>query len=289
MSQKPSLLIYGSCQGEYLAHVARYLSGVTDRYNIKLIALQQVTEQDWETRYDEAFFADVRVVWNQVESGEPTIHRRILESRLRPDCQVVKFPPLILLCLWPFSGSDPRVAASSDYVYPWSDSIAASLAPSLTGEDPPDDELFARYMRLTTEKMPDLERRLRLDATRVRAVDALADIKVWDWVEAHFRTTRLFHAATHLTALPFVYLLHRLLALTDGLSPAGIARARQEMTFLMRGNHGQDIEVVPVHPLVAERMGLTWYEPEARHRWHSHAWTYREYILKYIRWEPFLP
>ena len=99
----------------------------------------------------------------------------------------------------------------------------------------------------------------------------------------------LFHTVSHLTALPFGYLVPRLLALTGDLSPAQIARAQQEAAFLMRGNHGQDIEAVPVHPLIAERMGLTWHDAAARHPWHSHAWSYREYILKYIRWEPFLP
>ena len=99
----------------------------------------------------------------------------------------------------------------------------------------------------------------------------------------------LFHTVSHLTALPFGYLVPRLLALTGDLSPAQIVRAQQEAAFLMRGNHGQDIEAVPVHPLIAERMGLTWHDAAARHPWHSHAWSYREYILKYIRWEPFLP
>lgn len=286
---KPSILIYGNCQGEHMTHVARRLTDVHEKFDIKVIPPHLVTERDWETRYTESFFTGVRVVWNQTESGEPNMHRRMLESRLPPGCQTVSFPPLILLCLWPFSGSDPRLANSADYVYPWPDSIAASLAPWVTGEDPPDDVLFAEYMRLTTEKMPDLERRLRLDATRARAVDDLADIKMWDWIEENFRTRKLFHTSSHLTALPFAYLVTRLLGLTGDLTPLQIVRAQQEAAFLMRGNHGQIIETVPVHPLIAERMGLTWHDPHGRHRWHSHDWTYREYILKYIRWEPFLP
>ena len=289
MSAKPSILIYGNCQGEHLAHIARQLTDVREAFGIKVIPLQHVTERDWETRYNEAFFADVRVVWNQVESGEATVHRGILESRLPPNCQSIKFPPMIQLSVWPFSGSDPRIAAATDYVYPWADSIAASLAPSVTGEDPPDDVLFAEYMRLSTDKMPDLECRLRLDASRARAGDELADIKMWDWIEENFRTTQLFHTSTHLTALPFAYLVPRLLALTGDLSVAQVAGAQREGAFPMRGNRGQDIETVPVHPLIAERMGLAWYDPNARHRWHSHFWTYREYILKYIRWEPFMP
>ena len=285
---KPSILIYGNCQGEHLAHFTRHLTDVREKFGVKLIPPHLVTRQDWESRYDEAFFADVRVLWNQTETGEPTENRRMLEARLPPGVQVVNFPPVILLCLWPFSGSDPRVATAGDYVYPWPDSIAASLSPDVTGEDPPDDELYARYMGLSTEKMPDLERRLRLDGTRARAVEALSDIKIWDWVEENFRTKQLFHTSTHLAAAPFGYLLHRLIALTEGFTPVEIMRAQREIAFLIRGNHGQDVEIVPVHPLIAERMGLTWYDPAAKHKWRSYYWTHREYILKYIRWEPFI-
>ena len=289
MSAKPSLLIYGNCQGEHIAHIARQLTDVRERFDVKVIPLQQVTEADWQTRYNETFFANVRVLWNQVETGDPSPHRLTLRDRLPPGCQTVNFPPLMLLCLWPFSGADPRIAAGGDYVYPWADSIAASLAPSVTGEDKPDDLLFAEYLRLSTEKMPDLERRLRLDATCGRAADALADIAMWDWMEARLRTTPLFHTATHLTASPLAHLVPRLLGLTGALSASQIAGAQREAAFLMRGNRGQDIEAVPVHPLVAERLGLRWYDPDSRHRWHSHLWTYREYVLNYIRWEPFMP
>ena len=163
---KPSILIYGNCQGEHIAHVAQYLPGLREKFNIKVIMLHLVTERDWETRFNEAFFDDVQVVWNQVESGEPTAHRRILESRIPPGCQVVTYPPLIVLCLWPFSGADPRQAVRTEVFYPWPDSIAASLAE----EDLPDDALFERYMQISSEKMPNLERRLRIDATRGRAL-----------------------------------------------------------------------------------------------------------------------
>ncbi len=288
MSTKPSLLVFGNCQAEHLAQIARQLPAVAARFQIKVIAPHTIVETDWDTRFDPAFFADVRVVWNQIESGEATFHRRMLNDRLPSGCQIVTFPPLVLLCVWPFSGSDPRIAEAKDYVYPWPDSIAASLAPSVTGENPPDDVLFAEYMRLSTARMPDLDRRLRLDAMRARAADALADIKIWDWVETRFRTEKLFHTSTHLTALPFAYLMPRLLALTGDLAPHQVAAAQRDAAFLLRGHHGQDIETVPVHPLVAERLGLTWFDPDARYNWRAHAWTFREYILKYIRWEPFM-
>ena len=280
----PSILIFGNCQGEHIGEVARYMPSLRERFDIKIVALHLVTPQDWETRFTPAFFEGVQVVWNQVESGEPSEHRKMLESRIPRGCQIVTYPPLSMLCLWPFSGADPRQAERTDDVYPWADSIAASLA----GEDLTDDALFERYMRLSTEKMPDLTRRLRIDAMRGRATDGLADIQMWDWVEANFRSRRLFYTSSHLTALPVAHLLTQLLERTACLTATAILRAKQEMAFLLRRYRGQDVEMVPIHPLVAERLELTWYDPDERHRWHGHAWTYREYLSKYIRWEPYL-
>ena len=283
-SAKPSILIYGNCQGEHIGHIAGYLPSLRDKFDIKVVALHVVTPRDWETLFDKAFFANVSVVWNQVESGEPSFHRRMLESRVPEKCQIVTFPPLSMLCLWPFSGADPRQTDRTDDLYPWPDSIGVSL----TEEDLPDDALFARYMLSTSEKMPDLERRLRIDATRGRAVDALSDIKMWDWVEANFRTRKLFHTASHLTASPFGHLMKQLVEQTAVLNAADTLRIKQEIDFLLRCHRGQDNEMMPIHPLVAERLELAWYDPAEQYRWNGHEWTLRDYILKYIRLEPFL-
>lgn len=281
---RPSILVYGNCQGEHLASIARHAPSIHTQFDIKVIAFHLLTEADWNTRFTADFFDGVEIVWNQVESGEPTEHRQIFNSRLPPGCQVVSFPPLIMLCLWPFSGSDPRLATAGEDVYPWADSVAASLA----GEDLPDEALFERYMKLSGEKMPDLTRRLRIDAMRGKAVDAISDVQMWDWIEANFREQRLFYTSSHLTSLPFRELLFQLLARTTGMNAEMIARARQEIDFMLRAHRGQDVEMVPVHPLVADRLGLTWYDPDELHRWHGHMWTFPEYMTKYIRYEPYL-
>ena len=282
---KPAILVYGNCQGERIAHIARFVPTLTEYYDIRIIEFQYVRDQDWETKYTPEWFADVRVLWNQVESGDPTPHRKTLLSRLPDSCQIVAFPPLSVLCMWPFSGSDPRAARFPETNYPWPDSLAASLYDEA---NLPDEDLFEKYMALSSAKMPDLGRRLRLDGNRARITDELSDIKMWDWVESKFRTQRLFHSSSHLTALPLAHLLKELIARTGGLDAADIARCRRQIDFLSQHHRGQDIEVVPIHPLVAERLELSWYDPNELHRWHGHRWSYREYILKYIRWEPYL-
>ena len=41
-------------------------------------------------------------------------------------------------------------------------------------------------------------------------------------------------------------------------------------------------------PKLAEKLGLTWFDPAALYRWHGHEWTFRQYVLHYIRWAPYL-
>jgi hypothetical protein len=276
-----AILIYANCQGEELQRTCRYLQSLSG-FDFKWIPLHLVARDDWQTRYGPDFMADVVAVWEQVETGPATDHRGELHRRIPTGCEVVTFPPLSALCLWPFSGNDPRLA-SDPKRYPWPDAIGAVLST----ETLPDDALFEKYMALSTERMPDLDRRLRLDTNRWKAADAIADIKAADWVAGNLTKVRLFHASSHITAAPTRFLLGELLTRTQVVGPQATA-AVQETERLLRYHEGQDFECVPIHPLVAERLQLRFYDPAARHRWHGHEWTFRQYILHYIRWADYL-
>ena len=279
----PSILIYSNCQGEELIRTGRFMPSLIGRIEFKWIPLHLVTAPDWDTRYGPDFMAGVVAVWEQVETGPPSEHRQELLRRLPRDCQVLRFPPYNALCLWPFAGNDPRLAEDPTR-YPWPDSVAAGLA----CEDLPDDALFERYMEITTQRMPDLERRLRMDVARWQAIDALSDIKAAEWVERRFRDMKLFHTAGHLTAAPIAFMMRQLLERTAIVPRGDLARLRGEIDMLLRQHDGQDVETVPIHPLVAERLRLRFYDPNALYRWHAHEWTFREYILHYARWAPYL-
>ena len=278
-----SILVYSNCQGEELIRTGRFMPSLTGRIGFKWIPLHLVAPEDWATRYGPDFMADVAVLWEQVETGAASEHRQELHQRIPSDCQVLRFPPYNALSLWPFTGNDPRLAADP-LRYPWSDSIAAALATETLS----DDALFRRYMEITTQRMPDLERRLRMDVSRWQAVDALSDIQAATWVAQNFREIKLFHTPGHLTAAPVSYMLRQLLERTEIVPRGELTRMRGEIDTLLRLHNGQDFESVPIHPLVGERLQLRFYDQNARYRWHAHEWTFREYILHYARWAPYL-
>lgn len=278
-----SVLIYANCQGEELMLNGRYVPSLAGEFTFKWIPAHKVAAGDWDTLYGPEFMRDVVVLWEQMEGGQATAHRTALYERLPPGCEVVKFSPMTALFMWPFSGNDPRIAADPDR-YPWPDSMAAVLSTERLG----DDALFDKYLELTASRMPDLDRRLRLDAARWRQTDEMADIKVADWIEGNFRTTKLFHTSGHITAAASGPMFKQLLQRTQGIDRRRADLAIAETDALLRHHQGQDFECVPIHPLVAERLGLTWYDPDALYRWHGHEWTFKEYILRYIRWAPYL-
>ena len=279
----PSVLIYANCQGEELQKTAQFMRCMTGRLDFKWIPYHLVTDRDWSRQYGREFMADVVTVWEQVETGGMSANRAELHQRIPKNIPIVTFPPFSASCLWPFAGNDPRIAADPDR-YPWPDSIAAALA----GTDMPDAELFAKYMQVTTERMPDLDRRLRLDIARWKASDAIADVRLAEWVEATFRSVNLFYTSGHITAPAVSYLMNQLLSRTGILPPALTRAAIDEMDKLLRQHTGQDFESVPIHPLVAERLKLSFYDPNATYRWHAHEWTFEQYILHYIRWTDYL-
>jgi len=279
---KPAILLHGNCQMAALTTIAQGIPRLRDQVTFKHVVWYIPEGVDWAVVYGPEFMSDVRVVWEQVTSGPIAEHSAEMHRRLPEGCQVIRFPPLWMTTLWPFIGSDPRLASSARYT--WSDSIAVQLVK----EDLPDDELYARYMRLSTDRMPDLDRRLRLDLLHWRANDAVSDIKLADYVLERFRAMRLFYTAGHAAAAPMCHLLRALIDRTELIDRTDAMEASLELDVLLRHHGGHDYQMVPIHPLVGERLGLQYYHPDQRYRYHAHDWTHKEYILNYIRWAPFI-
>jgi hypothetical protein len=278
-----SILIYANQQGEELLKTGQFMQCMTGRLAFKWIPSHIVTERDWSRKYGRSFMTDVVTLWEQVDTGGLSANRATLRERIPKNIPVIRFPPFSATCLWPFAGNDPR-AAQDPRRYPWADTIGAVLSTDALD----DDELFAKYLVLTAERMPDLQRRLQLDIANWKAADAMADIALAEWIETTFRSLSLFHNSLHITAPAINFLMKQLLVRTSILSPALARAAVEEVDTLLRRHTGQDIESVPIHPLVAERLNLRFYDPDATYRWHAHKWTFRQYTLHYIRWAAYL-
>jgi hypothetical protein len=210
-------------------------------------------------------------------------HGRMSDIGLRP----VKIPRLAADCLWPLRCHDPRLVPEPPIYpkgrYPCSDRAAIAL---IAEKDRPDDALYERYLALSHEMMPDLAAEFSRDVRSWTALDARCDIKILRFILENFRSSRLFHAPETPAAPLIVYVVEHLLATllpTLSVLPSAFFK---EFAYYVHGYQGPFLDQAPVHPLVAERLELSFLSPDELYRRGHAKRTFRQHVLDYIRWEP---
>jgi tetratricopeptide (TPR) repeat protein len=226
------------------------------------------------------YFEETMVGSTQVKSG--------LRALLPAYCAIRTFATSGCQSLWPFRGRDDRMVPEPPIYnggrYSHTDPIAASLA----GTAMTDDALFDAYMELTEDAAYDLDRGYANDLAQWQRDDAACDVKLATFIDARFRNERLF-ATPHERLTPIVRETVRQLLETPelaGLADAGALNAALDRLLLnWRASH----QGLPVHPRVGQHFGLSWWSPDMRYRMLGNDFTFRDYIVRYIRWSPWLP
>jgi len=286
---RPAVLIFANCQGEDIRNVMASVEPLREAYEFKLIAYHVLNQPwgGWEN-YGPGFMSNVETLWYQEGPDFPQERARLHEA-LPADIRTIRFPSPSMLSLWPLAGGDQRREPEELYPdgrYPRVDYVAAQLAADLAGQDLSDDSIFDRYMEMSAQRLPNLDRRLAIDIARWQQRDAIVDIPVGEYLHDSFREVPLFHTWTHLTAEPVRFLAKRLCETTFA-DTADLEQLASAIDALLAFHTGQDFEQTPVHPLVAQHFGLAWYRPDALYRFHSHEWTFRDYIVHLIRHAPY--
>ena len=285
-SRKPVLLIYANCQGDHIAKMLSQNECLTDQIEIRYVFIHSLEEpgKGWNT-YPDNYMNGVTWVWEQVSEAFPA-PRAELHLRLPSDARRIRFPALTAGVLWPFSAPDARPSRRRLFLY--GDSTATRLGRRLNKSDATDDEVFAQYMELSTKKMPDLDRFLELETWAWRNRDRDSDIPVADYILKNFRSSQLFYESARPAAGPVRYITLKLLSATFGVGfrePASILEAAE---VLFENYLGYDTFGQPIHPLVAERLKLKWFDPDASYRWFMHDWTFKEWVVRCVRLAPYV-
>ena len=284
-SGRTVILIYSNCQGIDLIRLMRSSPVLRSHFDVRLVQFHLIDEGT--DRLTTEIVQDVDVVWEQMGSDFPA-HRDQMHALRPADARTITFPSLNMLALWPFTGIDSRLEKEPLYPvgrYPWPDYVAAELDPR--GELVSDEALFQRYMQASAAKLPDLDRRLAMDVARWRERDSTCDIAVADDLLENFRTRQLFYSFGRPTPFAIRSIFHQLLAHT--IPDANLLdRARADLDRLLAFYVGYDMEECPVHPLVARHFDLEWYDPDGLYRHHSNAFSYKDYIVRYMRYDPYI-
>jgi len=225
--------------------------------------------------------------WEQ-SSGDDVAEWTGLRGVLSADCDMRRFAAPRMSALWPFLSNDPRLVHEAGLYpegrYPFGDRIGTSLAALQL----PDDIMQLSYQSMTETEMPDLDALLSADRAAWRALDAANDVKVADFIVENFRRYRLFFAPPYPTGDLLRHMIGQLVSGSPIEALCDPAALRRELDFLLTGYLGRRLEL-PIHPHVARRLGLAWWQPGMRYRWFSNQWTFEQYALHIIRWTPWRP
>lgn len=278
-----AVLIQGNHQAHALARILSRLEPLNVRFEFRHLP-------------DDAPAADLAAALRPADTSPPAAFwQQMPESGALPAADLPSgvrrtvFPALSARLLWPFIGPDPRCVPEPPAYpggrYPVGDAVAARLAAEAGADD---DALMDRYIRESAEAFPDPDKAYDDFAAACRALDR-ADVQLGAFVLGAFPAIKLFHGPADPSGPMMIALAERLILESGIAEEQGNGAVLRELRRMARGYQGLFQVQLPIHPLVAERYGLAWYDPDALYRFHYNKWSFRKYTLNYIRWRPWAP
>jgi hypothetical protein len=199
-----------------------------------------------------------------------------LYDSVGPAARIVRIPFMRFAALWPYDDfNGPRDLAAraqddrSQHTVTYYDSVLAKLRKFVS--DP--EARIAAYRRLDAPQIVDPLRVLDFEARRLVAMDEKYGVVIGAGILAHFRERPLFYTVNR----PCGELLAGVLALIG-----------RETGLALGPPHGVDLDQLaaiecPVHPRVAEKLGLSWATPDRRYARDGSTYTFEEHARDYIR------
>jgi polysaccharide biosynthesis acetyltransferase WcbI-like protein len=197
-----------------------------------------------------------------------------LREHIRDDTEIVKFPLLRFISLWPFdhyNGPGDREAYEREWpnlTFAYQDGLLGRLR----REIPDPEARFAAYRALAVDGLIDLERLHRFETRRLAAMDEEFGCAIGRTILDNFRKRQVFYTTNHpngrILAMLVDHLLERL----------GVGERYQPRPGLATMRRSQ----VPVHPLVAKRLGVEWADERTRYLYGGERITWETYIRRYI-------
>ncbi|UPG72585.1 hypothetical protein MVG78_19275 [Roseomonas gilardii subsp. gilardii] len=274
-----TLLIAGNHQARQIARNLGRLRSLSGR-----LALRHVGEgDDLASILAEAGEEGPVALWSQA-SGQGAGEAGRLAERLR-------FPVLRGHLHWPLLAPDPR--NRPERLWPggryggalYTDRIAAGLAAEAPGLT--DGDLYRRYLAVSCEALDIAGDWAASGFSAWEQAETDCEIRVAAEMRAMMRRAPLFNTPNDPAGAPFHFVTEALLRRTSLLDASAREAALEEYRQASRGWLGLSCtHQTPLHPEVARRLGLDWCDGDTRFAWFGNRWTFREYMLRYIRWQP---
>lgn len=276
------VVIYGNCQAQFLWQLLSEMTSLQRRF-LFLLVTNTVERGEAPPPIPEEI-TRAAVLWEQYDQRSEIEARDEALSRVPRSCVTLRYPAVGMNAFWPFRVKDRRNRSEPKYPwgrYPQGDRVALEIA----GLGLPASRAFARYMDLSSRKMPDLGNLLAWDRATHARRDAACDVGMGDFVFAALRHTYQFWTHGHLATSVISELLLRLLERSREVLGDACEAARMELEALAVRFPGQGEMQLPLHPLAIERLGLTFVNESTRYRWFDNEWTFEEYMTRYLAFD----
>ncbi len=266
--QRTKVLIVGNCQAQTV-HEALVRSGeFHDRLDVKyhFVVLQQNLHEQGRAELESSEILLVQDIkdWENYP----------LRPHIRGDVQVIKFPLLHFASLWPFdhyNGPGDREAYERErpnLTFLYHDGLLARLRKEI----PDREERLLAYRTLSVDGIIDFTRLHDFEKRRLTAMDKRYGCEIGRFILNNFRRRRLFYTTNHpngqILGMLMQYLLGKL-GMDQGYRPNSTL------------DHLRRLQV-PVHPKVAQALGVTWATENTKYLYAGAQITWETYIRRYI-------
>jgi hypothetical protein len=266
--QRTRVLIVGNCQAQTV-HEALARSGeFDDRLDVKyhFVALQQNLHEAGKAEVESS---DVLLV-QDIRDWE----NYPLRPYIRDGVRIIKFPLLHFASLWPFdhyNGPGDKEAYEREWpnlTFLYHDGLLARLRKEI----PDREERLLAYRTLSVDGIINFARLHDFEKRRLTAMDKQFGCEIGQFILDNFQRRRLFYTTNHpngqIIGMLMQYLLRQL----------GIGRGFRPNSTL---DHLRRLQV-PVHPKVAETLGVTWAKENTKYLYGGEQITWETYIRRYI-------
>jgi hypothetical protein len=197
-----------------------------------------------------------------------------LRAAISEHTAVIRFPCLRFASLWPFdgrNGPDDKAARRQQNGSPEFTHFDGLLG-RLRSQIPDPAARLEAYRALAVDRAPNVARIHEFEERRLLALDREFGCALGRLVVDRFRDTRLFHA----TGDPPAALYRKLMQLI-------LDRLGADLVFPADAELGSaEADEVPVHPLVARALGVSWANEATTYRFHGGQVCWEDYVRRYI-------
>jgi Polysaccharide biosynthesis enzyme WcbI len=268
IAPKTNVIIVGNCQAQTVYEALIRTRAFNARLDVKyhFVGLQQDLHDLGRSELKKCNILLVQYIndWKNYP----------LRPDIRDDLPIIKFPLLHFASLWPFdhyNGPGDREAyerESPNLTFLYLDGLLARLRKEI----PDRNQRLLAYRSLSLDGVINYVRLHDFEKRRLLAMDKQFGFDIGQFILDHFQKKRLFYTTNHPNWQIFAMLMQHL------LKHLGIVEVYRPIASL---DHLKRLQV-PVHPKVAEALGVKWASENTKYLYGGEHITWETYVRRYI-------